>query len=228
MKRFKTIAVLLATVTALAFASPVLAVNQGQIEGGDIYRIKNITKNVDFIDPANADACNVLMYKVRIHDPGPGALTNVFVWVDLPSGEATSNTSTIVVSSPNADPSSTYDAATVNLSSSRSVSYLSGTTQLLGPSGNVISNLPDGITQGGINIGDVGVSVDNRRYVQFQAKVSCPPVTPTPPVATPAKAVVATGAKALPNTGPGEVAGLFVGTSALGTAGHYLVARRRR
>ncbi|MDO8591760.1 MAG: PKD domain-containing protein [bacterium] len=35
------------------------------------------------------------------------------------------------------------------------------------------------------------------------------------------------GGKSLPNTGPGDIAGLFVGTSALGGVGHYLVSRRR-
>jgi hypothetical protein len=32
----------------------------------------------------------------------------------------------------------------------------------------------------------------------------------------------------LPNTGPGDVAELFVGTSGLGAVGHFLVNRRRR
>ncbi len=179
MLRFLKLAAALAVVPMIAFVTPALAVGEGQIESGDIYRIKNITKNIDFVDPANADACNLLEYKVRIHDPGPGFLTNVNVWVDLPSEADTSNISTIVVSAQNANPSATFDTATLNLSSAQSVSYVNGTTQLLDASGNVIQNLPDGITQGGIGIGNVGVSFSNREYVQFQARVSCPSVPVT-------------------------------------------------
>ena len=315
MKYFSklTAALFIVPVLAFAMAAPVRAASEGQIEGGNIYRVKNVTKNVDFTDPANADACDVLQYKVRIHDPGPGALTDVRVKADLPSGAATSNVSTITVSAINADPSSTTDTATVNLSSSQSISYQNGTTQLLDANGNPLSTLSDGITQGGVGIGNVGVSINEKRFVQFQAKVSCPTPSPTtfnstqnvtatatasanatcPPsqsgdsvtvsangsatasanatsnvsqadadqkahdaamkAATPSaqanaqananvkaqasvkcsSAVVTVvtsppAAKALPNTGPGSVVGLFAGVSAIAGAGHYFVTRRVR
>lgn len=48
------------------------------------------------------------------------------------------------------------------------------------------------------------------------------PATPVTPVVLPAHTAP------LPNTGPGDVLGLFTGVSAFGTAGHYLVSRRRR
>jgi hypothetical protein len=51
---------------------------------------------------------------------------------------------------------------------------------------------------------------------------SVPPVTP--PVTPPQTPSTTT----LPNTGPGDVIGLFAGVSALGTAGHYVVSRRRQ
>lgn len=175
----------LLVVPAIAILSPVYAANEGQIEGGDIYRIRNVTKNTDFTDPANADKCEKVQYKVRIHDPGPGALSQVQVKVTLPGGAATSNVSTVVVSSQNANPPSTSDTATLNLSSALAVTYIPGSTQLLDPNGSVISALPDGITQGGINIGNVGVSIDQRRYVQFMANTDCPQPPPPPPVVTP-------------------------------------------
>jgi hypothetical protein len=49
-------------------------------------------------------------------------------------------------------------------------------------------------------------------------------VKSTPPV-TPPQVLQAT---TMPNTGPGDVIGLFAGASAVGTAGHYIVSRRRR
>jgi hypothetical protein len=180
--------------------------------------------------------------------------------------------------------------------------------------------LPDGVTTSGVSIGNVGVSINEKRFVQFQEKVNCPEVprhefacrdadivqidrtrfdftayaevqnatvnsyvftvkdangkvvdtktvnthslsavyhfnqstvgtytiaavihtdqgttevgkceanvtvTSTPPV-TPPQTPPTTS---LPNTGPGDVIGLFAGASALGTAGHYVVSRRRR
>ena len=47
---------------------------------------------------------------------------------------------------------------------------------------------------------------------------STPPVTPPQVLST----------TVLPNTGPGNVIELFAGASTLGTAGHYIVSRRRR
>lgn len=169
------LAAVLSIVPVLAFASPALAASEGQIEGGNIYRVKNITKNTDFTDPVNADSCEVLQYKVRIHNPGPGFLSNVNVKVTLPNGQATKHTSTVTVSAVNADPQNTTDTAVVNLSSSQNLSYQSGSTQLLDTNNGVLSNLSDGIAgANGVNIGNVGVSINEIRFVQFQAKVSCP------------------------------------------------------
>ena len=212
--RIKTTAVALLVPAAILISSPAIAANEGQIEGGNIYRIKNITQNIDFTDPQTANKCDVIQYKVRIHNPGPGALASVNVKASLNGAAATSNTSTVTVSSINADPASTSDTATVNFSSVHSLSYLTGSTQLLDANGVVISNLPDGITAAGVNIGNVGVSIDNKRFVQFSAKVDCPV---TPPVVTPPAA--------LPQTG-GEAAGL-AGVAGTGIVGYAAMAYRR-
>jgi hypothetical protein len=84
-----------------------------------------------------------------------------------------------------------------------------------------MQNLPDGITGSGVNIGNVGVSVEQKRFVQFKVKVSCPQPTPTP---QPAPQVKSKAAK-LPVTGPATAAGLFVGASALAGVGHYIFRR---
>lgn len=208
--------------SVLVFAAPALADNEGQIEGGNIYRVKNITKNIDFTDPVTADPCDVVQYKVRIHNPGPGALTSVTVKAALPNVVATSHTSTVTVSAINANPQSTSDTAVVNVSKASGISYVNGSTQLLDANGNVISTLGDGVTSGGVNIGNVGVSINEKRFVQFKAKLECPkpPVTPPTPPTTPP-------AQELPNTGAGEVVGIVAGASAMGTALHYGLALRR-
>jgi hypothetical protein len=224
MKKLVSVIAGLAAVPVVAMAVPVNATVQPSIEGGDIYRVKNVTKNIDFTDPVNADACDLLMYKVRIHNPGPVALTNVRVQAAFQTAASTSNKSIITVRADNASPSNTSDTATANLSSSQTLSYVSGSTQLLDANGNVISTLSDGITQGGVSIGSVGVSINEKRFVQFQEKVNCPTPTPTP---TPTTPTAVKGTTTIPNTGPGAVAGLFAGASALGMAGHYAIRRRR-
>lgn len=59
-----------------------------------------------------------------------------------------------------------------------------------------------------------------------QVTVKSPPKE-TPPPHKPTKPVVK-GAKTLPNTGPGEIAGLFAGASSLGAAAHYASRKFRK
>lgn len=231
MSRLFKIATAVAIAPALIFAGNAAATVQSSVEGGDIYRVKNVTKNVDFTDPASADACNVLQYKVRIHNPGPSeVLNNVTVQAAFQTAASAKNVSIVTVRASNASPSNTSDTATVNLSSVQNLSYVNGSTQLLDPNGNVIKTLPDGITQGGVSIGSVGVSINEKRFVQFEEKVNCPTPPVTPPVTPPAKPVtpvVQGKTTELPNTGPGDVLGIFAGASVLGAAGHYGMAVRR-
>lgn len=165
---------------AMFVAAPVFAAGEGQIEGGNFYRIQNLTTGAAFANPASAGPCNVLLYRIRVHNPGPGVISSVNVRASFPSGTAISNTSTATISSQNASPTSVSTTATVNFSSPQNLTYQSGTTQLLDPNLQVIQSLPDGITSGGVNIGSVGVSLQQIRYVQFQEKVNCATPTPTP------------------------------------------------
>ncbi len=154
------------------------AAGEGQIEGGDIYRVRNVTKGSAYANAATADKCESVQYKLRLHNPGPGEVTNVNVKVNFPAGATTQHVSTATVTSQNAQPTTTTDTATVNLSQSLALAYTAGSTQLLDTNSNVISSLPDGVTQGGINIGTVGVSLQQIKFVQFTAKVDCPETPP--------------------------------------------------
>jgi uncharacterized repeat protein (TIGR01451 family)/LPXTG-motif cell wall-anchored protein len=223
----------LATVaSAMLIATPIMAATAGQIEGGDIYRIKNLTQNVAFADPAKANACDLLEYKVRIHNPGPDALNNVNVKATLDSSVATSHSSEVTVTASNANPKTTTDTAGLNISTAQNISYVPGSTQLLDPNSAVLSNLPDGILTGsGVTIGDVGVSTHQVRYVEFEVKVNCPtPVTPsttpTPPATTPATPSTPAAPTALPQTGADEFAGL-AGMAGTGAIGYGAVMYRR-
>lgn len=212
------------TVSAVSFSGPALAAAVGQIEGGDIYRVRNVTKNTGFTDPASADQCDTVQFKVRLHNPGPDTLTNVNVKATLPSGEATSHSSMVTVTADNANPSTTTDTAGVNLSKAGSLSYVAGSTELLDANSSKLSTLPDGIVGGGVNVGSVGVSIAQKRFVQFQAKVNCPapaPATPAAAAATPAAPT------ALVNTGPGSAFAAFAAATVAGTIGYRLYLSRR-
>lgn len=179
---------ILANLAALAVAAPLLLLAlpasaiAPTIEGGNIYRIKNITEGTDFLDPNNAKACDVVQYKVRIHNGGPDEpLNNVTVQAAFPSGALTQNVSTVTVRASNASPSSTTDTATLNISTPQTLTYVAGSTQLLNGAGGVIGGLPDGITGAGVSIGTVGISLAEERFVQFKMKVNCPQPPPPPP-----------------------------------------------
>lgn len=218
-----------AVVLPVAFAGVVSAAPAGQIEGGDIYRVRNVSKNTAFVDPASADKCETVQYRVRIHNPGPDALTGVTVKATLTTEAATSHSSQVTVSASNANPASTSDTAGVNLSSAQKMSYVSGSTELLDANGTKMSNLPDGIIGGGVAVPNgVGVSTEQKRFVQFQAKVDCPTPPETPKTPEQPKAPVAPAAPTeLPKTGAGETIALFAVVAATAAAAYNFVVGRR-
>lgn len=233
IKSLKIAALALAVPAVILGSNPVSAV--GSVEGGDIYRVRNVTKNTAFTDPATADKCETVQFKVRIHNPGPDALGTVNVVATLPAEAATSQSSQVTVSSDDANPSSRTDTAGVNLTGSYKLNYVAGSTQLLDPNNTVLQNLDDGIIGSGVTLTDgVGVSLEQIRFVQFSAKVDCPeqpPVctvncTPTTPPQTPAPVSKVTP-NALPSTGPEALLGGLTGVSALGYGVSRFIQSRR-
>ncbi len=167
----------LVLITGVALAAPA-----GQIEGGDIYRVRNVSTGGEFTDPASGTCNNTFQFKVRVHNPGPDALTNVNVKATLPSGEATSHSSKVTISASNANPPTNSDTAGVNLDKAGKLSYIAGSTELLDANGSKLSTLGDTILTSGVDIGTVGVSIQQKRFVQFSTKVDCPEQPPKPPV----------------------------------------------
>lgn len=175
--------VLALTTSAYATGGP------GQIEQGDIYRVKDVTTNSAFADNINATCNDTVQFRVRVHNGGPETLTNVHVAATLnQSSSTTSHGSQVSVSADNNLHGATVTAnAGVNTNVATTATYVSGSTQLLNysttPGGeSVLGNLPDGILSGGVNIGNIGPLTSDTEEVQFQAKLSCP--TPQPPVFT--------------------------------------------
>lgn len=238
-----TFSLSLTAIMAFTVVAPVGAQVQSSIEGGDIYRVRNLTKGGAFADPATADKCDELQYRIRIHNPGPDApLQNVTVKVVIPGAASTSNVSTATVSSSNASPSSVSDTATVNLAAAYKVTYVAGSAQILNADGGLISSTGDVTSGTGVNIGTVGISIGERRFVQFRALVDCPQPPPpaqpeqpqppkkdqdtTTPVGTTTPRTPSTPSS-LPATGAADTA-LLVALVTIGSAAsyYYLAARR--
>lgn len=176
MKKLFITVLIAAMFTMLASTSVMAqAPDVGQIEGGDIYRVRNVTKNTGFVNNASAELCDTVQFKVRIHNPGPRPLQNVNVKASLSQGTSTSQSSTVTLSASNNYNNAVVTAtAGVTINQPTTISYISGTTELLDNNGARLQTLGDGIMSSGVNIGTVEVSLNHIRYVQFQAKVNCP------------------------------------------------------
>lgn len=219
------------TIASVAALTPVLADSPGQLEGGSlVYKVKNVTQNGSYANTVSAKACDELQYSIDLHNTEYGALHNIMVKVNLPSGSTTSNVSTMTASPDAGGTTGTSGTASVNFTIPQNVTYENGTTVLYDGSGHVIKNLSDGITPNGINVGSLNGSTTE--FVNFKARVNCPttpntPGTPGTPGTseTPGKGgPVAPAGTTLPDTGAESGLAGLAGTGALG----YAVMQYRR
>lgn len=222
----------LAISTASAFADS--NSTPGQIEQGDIYRVEDLTSNVSFADNINASCGDTVAFRVRVHNGGPATITNVKVAATLDTTTAsTSHGSTVSISADNNLDNTVVTAnAGVNTSSNTTATYVSGSTELLNysttPGGeSVIENLPDGILDGGVNIGSIGPLTSDTEEVQFEAKLSCPTTPPVTPPTTPPTTTTTSKPTTLVNTGAGNTIGIFAAVSVVsGIAYRFALGRR--
>ncbi len=222
-------------VPIVAFGGPAVAsaAAPGGFEMGDFYRGMNDTKATAFMDPVSADPCDTVTLKMRLHNPGPSIVHNVNVQASVPSGKGTSFSSVATVTAADSDPQTVTDSVAINVSKSTTINYVPGSTELLDAHDGVIKTLPDGAIQSGVNIGDVGVSTEQKRFVEFKLKLSCeetppvtPPNTPQTPVTPQTPSTPSTPAS-LPATGPEALASGVMGSGALGYGvRRWLVSRR--
>ncbi|CAN5168290.1 hypothetical protein BH09PAT3_BH09PAT3_0100 [soil metagenome] len=256
MSKLSVIAATVAILPALAFSSPASAAALGQFESGDIYYGRNVTKSQPFaLGDVNAICGETVQLRVMLHNGGPTPVSNVTVTATLPSEKATSFTSRATISSPNADPSSTSDTVTVKSDKAATLSYVNGTTELVAAHNNtVLQTLPDTITSTGVKLPDtINVSVDEKRYVQFEAKLNCdtPPVVKQIQVCeistkklvtinesdfnstkytkdlSKCNVTPVTSAATLTKTGAGDVAAIFAAAAAFGAVAYSFVMRRQ-
>jgi LPXTG-motif cell wall-anchored protein len=208
------------TVAAAISLSPVFAGSPGQLEGGSIiYKVKDVTQNGSYASSINAKACDVLEYSIDLHNTDYGQLTNIMVNAPL-TASGSSNMTAI----PDSGASfGTSGSVTVNAGSASGVTYEAGTTELYNGSGQPVKALSDGITNGGINVGDLNGSTGE--FVNFKAEVNCP--TPvTPPTTTPSTPATA-ASTTLPQTGASDGLAGLAGTGGTGVIGYGVVMYRR-
>lgn len=167
MKKFASLAALFVMpVLGMLVSAPVFADSPGQLAGGDLYQVRNVTKNTGYSNNVAASCNEVVKFSFKLSNTEYGMLYGVKVSANLANGSATATATNSANESV-----SVSDTATVTLSKG-SLNYISGSTQLYTVDGQLIRNLTDGVTTGGVNTGNLAGST--REFVQFQAKVNCP------------------------------------------------------
>lgn len=210
-----------ATVAAAAlFVTPVGAESPGQLAGGsNVLKVKNVTQNTAYSNSVTSVKCgDTIKYSITLSNTHFSALNNIKVAASLGS------TSTITATPDIGASAGTSGSATVALSNGQKLTYDNGSTKLYDANASLLKTLPDGIANGGVNMGTLNGST--LEFVNFTAKVDCPvtpeqpkPQTPGVPV-TPGPEQPAT----LPETGP--AAGLAA-MAGIGAVGYATMAYRR-
>lgn len=181
-----------------------------------------------------------LVFQVYFHNNAASNLnlvaTNTRVKMLLPPNPTTSAISYAYISADNATPAVVGDTVQVTGARPFTLSYENGTAQIWNEvlRGTVLNDSI--VTNNGALIGydkltgELPGCSHFSGYATIKVRVHMP-TPPAPATTTPAAPAVTPGSGkpggTLPNTGPGDIAGLFVGTSALGGVGHYLITRRR-
>jgi len=160
---------------------------------------------------------------------------NTKVNIALPNGTASTQTATAYINATNATPTQVFATADMSASAPFTLTYEPGTAKLYTNYVNGIQ-ISDAVVNGGTLIGTNGADGNvpgcsqYSGYVTIRARVHVP-TTPTPPTQTPTPTTptpTPAKPKALPNTGAGDVLGIFTGASAVGGVGHYFTSRRRK
>ncbi len=222
----------------VTFNSITNAVNYGDERA--FFDARDASSNGAYLDNMNVTDGQRITMRVYIHnDANPNAIgvsaataLNTQMLVMLPQGARTSQQAAAQISADNANPRYVND--TVDLNGARPFTLTFDTNAPVmatyrqngqGPFVTApihIANFTNPSTLVA-NFGDWHGCFEYSAIVTFTAVVSMPTAPVTPTVTTAA----ATTTKALPNTGPGDVLGIFAGSSAAGAALHYAVRNRR-
>ena len=226
MKKLALFVAAIAAIPALLGAS-VFADSPGQLSNGtNNYKVRNVTKNGEYSQSIAATCGETVKYSITLSNSDFGLLKDLTVKANIASGA-------ISASATNAsnETTSVSGNAKVNLDKG-TLAYIPGSTVRITSDGKTSTPQADGITAGGVNVGNLNGST--AIFVQFQAKVECrttpptPPVTPpTTPPETPKTPPTPETPAELPATGAADVIAKLAGVVALTGASVYYVASRR-
>ena len=202
-KKFIAVAVLMSTIGSLAWSFAPLSTFAGSNPRFNIFTpythtqaynrdyflldLKNETQNSDWDHPISANAGDTLIFSVYYHNGvNDTTATNTKLRVALPTANGTSLTSTGYLWADNAENATASNpltqTATVNISSSQNLSYITGSAKWYPnqtdwrvdppspwPSGQTGDEI---VGSSGVNIGDVQGCWEFSGYVIFKVKVS--------------------------------------------------------
>ena len=145
---------------------------QPSVEGGDIYRVRNLTRGTDSSDSVVGGAGDTLAFGVRISDHGPCApLQDVTVQLVFGATRRGRNVSSAIVRASNASPSSTSETATVVLPGVSTLTYVKGSAAVSTVYGEQKERLGNELVSRGVTIGEVGLNLADTRIVTFEMQV---------------------------------------------------------
>lgn len=160
----KKLAMFIAAIAAapVLFAASAFADSPGSLASGpDLYQVK---KSGSYSSSVTVTCDETIKFSLKLANSEFGQLDNVMVKAGLNGSVSASATNAANKTT------SVSGNVSVNVTKGKLV-YVPGSTINLDVNGNVIKNLPDGITTGGVNKGTLKGST--REFVQFQAKVAC-------------------------------------------------------
>jgi hypothetical protein len=227
MNKLNSIVATATILPIMAFSGSALAGSPGQLGGGSIYQVRNVTQNTKYAD-ASSTVCNdTVEYSLALSNTGYGTLTNINVAATLPSA---GGTSTATATTDQGSGTGNHGSVSVTVPTGDTMSLVDGTTKLYSASGTVLETLPDTITGSGVNAGTLNGSTVE--YVNFEAKVTCPTTTVTPPPTTttttpPTTTTTTSTPTTLVNTGPGSVIAIFAAVTAASAGFYHFVLSRR-
>lgn len=164
MKKFALMAAALVAIPSLFFSSTAFANSPGQLQNSDnFYKVKNVTKGGDYAKSVSATCDETVKFSVMVANGEYGALSGVTVKTTLAGATSVSATNTANQTT------STSGSVSVNVTKG-SLVYVAGSTVRINEDNSTV-NLADGITNGGVNAGNLAGST--AMHVQFQAKVKC-------------------------------------------------------
>ncbi|HEX6153411.1 MAG TPA: hypothetical protein VFZ19_07820 [Solirubrobacterales bacterium] len=152
------------------------SLGSGQFGAGEIVRASLGDASGTYPDPLSARLGSTVTVAIRLSNVGPDPVVGTRVSARLPNGAASSLSVGFSARARNTNPSGVDDTATIELADDAEacLAYVPGSSRLFDQHFGLIRSLPDGVTEGEVPIGSVGVGVTNNRFVGFELSLEAP------------------------------------------------------